>query len=130
MSLKVYRGLCPSFPYPLHSFFFRAYSFSPSSLFYILIEEECYKLLRISWQCKCSGLGTDKRSNSHRKPTDLLVLFYACADSSKWGLFGRYTRSAFRCTPSGRLICSMPILKNEEVTFYTNNTNKSSFHKL
>jgi hypothetical protein len=29
----------------------------------------------------------------------------------------------------GRLICSTPIPKNEEVTFYTNHTNKSSFHK-
>ena len=47
---------------------------------------------------------------AHRSPTDLLWwspnLFYACADSSKWGLFGRCARSAFRRTPSGRLIRS------------------------
>ena len=30
-------------------------------------------------------------------------LFYACADSSEWGLFGRCARSAFRRTPSGRV---------------------------
>ena len=46
---------------------------------------------------------TFKPPKAQRSPTDLLVLFYACADSSKWGLFGRYTRSAFRRTPSGRL---------------------------
>ena len=42
---------------------------------------------------------------AHRCPRDVLVLFYACADSSKWGLFGRCARSAFRRTPSGRLTC-------------------------
>ena len=30
-------------------------------------------------------------------------LFYACADSSEWGLFGRCARSAFHRTPSGRV---------------------------
>ena len=42
---------------------------------------------------------------AHRSPIDVLVLFYACADSSKWGLFGRCARSAFRRTPSGPEIC-------------------------
>ena len=39
---------------------------------------------------------------AHRSPIDVLILFYACADSSKWELFGRCARSAFRRTPSGR----------------------------
>ena len=51
-----------------------------------------------------------KPLKAHRSPRDVLVLFYACADSSKWGLLGRYTRSAIRRTPSGRLTCSTPIL--------------------
>ena len=38
---------------------------------------------------------------AHRYPIDLFILFYACADSSEWGLFGRCARSAFRRTPSG-----------------------------
>jgi len=38
-----------------------------------------------------------KPPKAHRYPTDLLVLFYACADSSKWGLF-RALRS--ECVPS------------------------------
>ena len=43
-----------------------------------------------------------KPQKAHRYPRDVLILFYACADSSKWGLFGRCARSAFRRTPSGR----------------------------
>ena len=35
----------------------------------------------------------------------MLVLFYACADSSEWGLFGRCARSAFRHTPLGPETC-------------------------
>ena len=42
-----------------------------------------------------------KPLKTHSCPIDVLVLSYACADSSKWGLFGRYARSAFRRTPSG-----------------------------
>ena len=52
-------------------------------------------------------LETQKPQKAHRSPIEVLswspILFYACADSSKWGLFGRCTRSAFRRTPSGRL---------------------------
>ena len=44
---------------------------------------------------------SQKPPKAHRYPTDLRILFYACADSSKWGLFGRCARSAFRRTPSG-----------------------------
>ena len=39
---------------------------------------------------------------AHRCPRDLLVLFYAHANSSEWGLIGHFARSAFRRTPSGR----------------------------
>ena len=41
----------------------------------------------------------------HRCPRDVLVLFYAHANSSEWGLIGHFARSAFRRTPSGRLTC-------------------------
>ena len=54
-------------------------------------------------------LETQKPPKAHRSPRDVLQwspnLFYTCADSSKWGLFGRCARSAFRRTTSGRITC-------------------------
>ena len=55
-----------------------------------------------------------KPLKTHSCPIDVLVLFYACADSSKWGLFGRCARSAFRRTPSGPEICSMLALDSSK----------------
>ena len=52
-----------------------------------------------------ANVETQKLQKAHRSPIDVLILFYACADSSEWGLFGRCARSAFRRTPSGPETC-------------------------
>ena len=62
---------------------------SPCYLFYVLL----YFLTM--------GIVREQYSKCHSRH----FFIYACADSSEWGLFGRCARSAFRRTPSGRLIC-------------------------
>ena len=47
------------------------------------------------------GIVREQYSKCHSRH----FFIYACADSSKWGLFGRCARSAFRRTPSGRETC-------------------------
>jgi hypothetical protein len=53
-----------------------------------------------NWKVK-----TKEPPRAHISPRDVLDLFYAHANSSEWGLIGHFARSAFRRTPSGRLIC-------------------------
>ena len=58
---------------------------------------------KLSARClfpKCA-YKSESPQKAHRSPRDLLLLFYARAYPSEWGLFGHIARSAFRRTSSG-----------------------------
>ena len=66
------------------------------------------------------GIVREQYSKCHSRH----FFIYACADSSKWGLFGRYTRSAFRRTPSGPETCKSLFLYQR----YTKGIQKASIY--
>ena len=66
----------------------------------------------MSYRCPCylfyvllyfltMGIVREQYSKCHSRH----FFIYAHANSSEWGLIGHFARSAFRRTPSGRLIC-------------------------